>query len=796
MSTLHRRLLLVVMLVLGIATAFAQDTATIVVAPVSPTPAPVAPAPAEDETTQLEEIIVTASGRAQSVLKIPIAVTEVNGERLQSGTIRDARSLQMEIPSLNVTVSGSDYSGANIRMRGIGTGGSNAGFEGSVGIFVDGVFIPRPGLALGDLLDIDRIEVLRGPQGTLFGKNTSVGAISIFTKKPSDSGELDLTATYGNFNTRIARMIISGPVIDDVLGLRLAAQYNVADGFIENRTDGESYNNRKRYLVRAQALLKPSEFVSLRLLADKSERDERCCATPYTRNDPVAAGQIRQQGGTVFEPPSEDEVAFDAKTRSFVEDMGVSAELNWDLSWAQARGLLSYRESFASEPADGDKNDLDISYVPVNDSTAQPTSTELSLHSSNDWLDWLLGAYYSKEDIGFSQAILLGEDAGDFIAGTVVTPVVPVPGAGDAAEVLTGPALTALYAPGTGQTNTQAQQEGTSFSIFTHNIVQLPWDFEFTLGVRYLTETKEGGGFTESNSASCRLPVVPPTVTGVNPALGTTNALRVLCAATPYQTEYKDDRYTGTTALGKNFDGGSYLYGSYSTGFKAGGINLNPPSTGSGKFTFDPETVEAYELGLKIPFFDRRLQSRTAVFNMDFEDFQINSFDGFLFTVSNAAEVNSRGVETELTLTATDYLRLRGAATYAETTYGEATRDANLRGKQLTNAPKWVGQLGADFREQLPWWGMELTANVVARYQSEVNTGADLDPSKVQKEFTLINTRLGLNFPGDFEFALWGANVTDEFYNSVIFNAPSQRTSRVGSVGAPRTFGLDIRKKF
>lgn len=746
--------------------------------PVIPVDAPTPDVAAEP--TQLDEVVVTANRRTQNVLKVPVAVTEVDGSRLEAGTIRDMRSLQLEIPSLHVSVSGSDYSGANIRMRGIGTAGSNAGFEGSVGVFVDGVFVPRPGLALADLLDIDRIEVLRGPQGTLFGKNTSVGALNLYTKKPGELGELDVTATFGSFGSKIYRVIASTPMLlDQTVGFRIAAQTNEDDGFVDNIHDGFGYNNKDRYLVRGQALVNVTDDLSLRVIADRAHRDERCCASPYTRNGPGPSRQIRDQGGTVFEPPQPYTVAFDYFSKTLVDDEGVSAAFDWRFDAFELRGLWSSRESSAEEPADADKNDLDIVYVPFQNSSAKPMSAELSVHGVAGWLDWVAGGFYSKEEIGFEQSILLGEDAAEYIVGN----------AGSNGELGSGtePLTAEAYPAGSGQTLTRAFQSGDSWSVFTHNIIQLPADFELTLGLRYLEETKHGGGFSESNSPSCEAPAAPG-----SPA----NPLRVLCEAPPYEADYDDERITGTGALGYTFDGGTYVYGSYSSGFKAGGISLNPPSTTTGKYTFDPETVTAYEAGVKVPLFNHALQLRTALFKMDFEGFQLNTYDGTIFIVSNAGEVNSQGLELEGTLSGLPFTRLRGAYTFSDTVYGPGTTDAALRGKQLTNAPKHTGQMGVDFSHPFFWDGTDLVANVVGRYQSKVNTGADLNPAKEQKGFPLVNARLGLKMPADFEVSFWGANVTDQHYNIVIFNAPSQSGSFVGSVGTPRAFGIDLRKRF
>jgi outer membrane receptor protein involved in Fe transport len=736
--------------------------------------------PTDQAPTALDEVVVTATRRRQRINTVPVAVSEVSGSRLESGLIRDTRSLQMEVPSLNIAVSGSEIGGSTIRIRGIGTSGSNPGFESSVGVFVDGVYLPRPGLVLNDLVDVERIEVLRGPQGTLFGKNTSVGAINILTRAPSAVPEAELTATVGNLGTKIARGMVGGG-LGDAVQLRLAGQYNQQDGYVHNLSDGQDYNDRDRYLLRAQGVLKATDKLSLRLIGDYIHKDEHCCATPYTLYGDTAA-QIENQGGTVFDPVQDYTVAFDHETSSFVEEKGGALQASWDLDGMELRGQLSYREGDFAEKGDGDKNDLDLVRQPFTRGINRLETAELSLHGGNGWLDWLAGAFASKEKVDVSSSILFGEDTEEFLLGTLVDPTV--------AALLHDLAGPVIYAPDSGQTLTTANQDAESWSLFTHNVLQLGAGFDLTLGLRYLEESKEGGGETQSNSTSCN-----PTLQPVLAAAGL-SALRQLCAAPPYHAEFDDDRLTWTTALGKSFSGGRYTYLSYSSGFKAGGVNLSPPTTISGNYTFLPEEIESYELGFKLPFFGGKVNTRTAVFYMDLTNFQISAYDGTTFIVSNAADVQSQGVEFEGSVSLLENLKLRGGFTWADTTYGDGTADPNLRGKQLTNAPEWVGQLGADWQQPLPWDNTVLFANVVARYMDEVNTGADLNPAKVQEGYTVVNARLGVHLPFDFQVSLWGANLTDEAYHLVIFNAPAQTGSFNGSISYPRTYGLEVRKHF
>ncbi|MES2682152.1 MAG: TonB-dependent receptor [Pseudomonadota bacterium] len=771
--------------------------------PVTPLPATVAAAPIEK--VQLQEVVVSAARRKKSINKTAIAVTEVSGAALTAGVIRDTQSAQLVVPSLVVTVSGSESSGGVIRIRGIGTAGAgNAGLEGSVGVFVDGVYLPRAGLAFSDLVDIDRIEVLRGPQGTLFGKNTSAGAINILTRKPSFEPQAELTFTGGDYRSGIVRAIVSGPVLGDVLALRFAGQYNLRDGFIHNTFDGEDYNDRNRYSLRGQALYQPGDDLSLRLIGGYYKRDEMCCVAPYTFYGPTAA-QLRRQGGTVFDPPSFDTVSFDASRQSKITEANLSTHLDWDLGWADAKALLSYQRATTGEFGEVDSTDLDLLSSPFSNSRIGTATAETSLSGKAGRLDWVGGLFLSYEELDVANALLLGEDAGEFALANISNappaplsspvPEAPFPGepiffppspVPPSTVLPVGVAGPLLFPPRTGQTLNQSGQIGKNASLFTHNVIDLGRDIDLTLGLRYLFETKDGGGISESNSPSCTIPMGTP---GVPPAL------RILCGAPRYRVTFSDRRFTGTTGLSKSF-GPAFVYASYSSGFKSGGINLSPSTTNGGTLSFEPEKVQAYELGLKMPFFGKAVQTRTALFHSTFSDYQLNFFDGVSTVISNIGEVVSRGVEFETTVIASKSLRFNGGLTYADAFFAQSTQDANLRGRQVTNSPRWTSTLSASYKRALPWQGMSFSGNVAGRYQSAVNTSASLLPQARQAGYSVINARLGLGFRDDFDVALVGTNITDKVYQAIIFASIAQAGSFNGFPGPPRTIGLELRKRF
>ena len=756
----------------------------------------------------LGEIMVTATRRETSINRVPIAMSELSGENLDSSVVRDTQSLVLAAPSLNIAFSGSETN-ATIRIRGIGTGGSNGGFEGSVGIFMDGVYLQRPGLALADLVDIARVEVLRGPQGTLFGKNTTVGAIQLYTRKPSFTPEAELRATVGNFGARIYGGSITGPVIDDVLALRLSAQVNEREGAVINLHNGEFYNDRSRHVIRGQALYTPNEKMSLRLIMAQNRKDERCCVAPYTSYNPTTAQNIENHGGTVFDPPQGYVTAFDyTDTYSLAGEDSASSHFEWNFdNGLKLRHLLSYSDGSADDARDADFTDVDVSYQPEADLRTRTATTELTLQGTAGPLDWLGGVFMSDEAVGTASEIIFGEDAGTFLLGNFSPPVPP------GTPIL-------LYQPGSGLTAT-SDQTGRSASIFTHNVYRFGEHYELTGGLRYLLETKEGGGEVTTTVPACLLPEVPPGTlppsiefplidqAGLPSSLALNpNLLRQGCAVDPYRRDYKDKRLTGTAALARNFDSGLYLYGSYSKGFKSGGINLNPGSTIGGTFTFRPETIDNYEIGIRAPMFGGNLQTRATFFYMDLKDYQLNTFDGTVFTVSNAGQVQAKGIELENDIRVFPGIAVKANVVYTQAIYGEATEDPALRGKQLTNAPRLTGQLSTFYL--IPIGNFTIFGSLAARYQSEVNAGLDLDDGKAQEAYTLLNGRIGLRFPFEFEASLAVTNITDVYYNQIIFDSITKppllsgtipgTTTQPGSFngypGAPRTISLELRKRF
>ena len=325
------------------------------------------------------DIVITATRRNEALSNVPMAVSAVTSEALHNSGTTDIRQLTQLSPSLLVSSTSSEGGAAVARIRGVGTVGDNPGLESSVGVFIDGVYRSRTSTALTELGPVDRIEVLRGPQGTLFGRNTSAGLISIITARPRFTPEVDAQADFGNYNYFRLQDDVNEP-LSDTLAARIDGVYVKRDGFLKDVISGRRVNNRDRWLLRGQLLYQPSDALSFRLIADISRQHEECCAATFLpAHDAVAAGSgsfayqpstiagiERAMGGIINDDTFSRNVSITPGRdyRSNVKDGGVSGELVYNLGGAELTSITAYRWNEYLRGQDSDFNNLDILYRP------------------------------------------------------------------------------------------------------------------------------------------------------------------------------------------------------------------------------------------------------------------------------------------------------------------------------------------------------------------------------------------------------------------------------------------------
>ena len=435
MSMIRKSALLVSTGLVAIATpAFAQtavSTTDTDKQTAQPTPGATEGAATQDQSAEAQpidtgNIVITATRRNQALSDVPMAVSAVTAENLRNTGATDIRALNQVAPSLNVFSTSSEGGAARANIRGIGTVGDNPGLEASVGVFVDGVYRSRSGVALTELGPLDRIEVLRGPQGTLFGRNTSAGLISIITAKPRFTPEIEGEVTIGNYNLRRFQAGVTAP-LSDTVAARLDGVWMKRDGYLKDVVSGRRINDRDRWLLRGQLLFQPSDNLSVRLIGDYSKRDEECCGATYVNpvQDVTAAGPQpstiaaieRGLGGIINDDTFSRRIAISPGRdyASHVRDYGLSGEVTYDFGGAELTSITAYRFNKYTRGTDADYNNLDILYRADGGGSFNRFKTfseELRLQG-NAWdnkIDWLVGGYYANERLTVVDNLAYGND--------------------------------------------------------------------------------------------------------------------------------------------------------------------------------------------------------------------------------------------------------------------------------------------------------------------------------------------------------------------------------------------------
>ncbi|MEH3159868.1 MAG: TonB-dependent receptor [Sphingomonas taxi] len=557
-------------------TAYLLSTATIAIAapataqnnsaepssPVTQTTSTAAAGSVTQDEGQNTDIVVTAQGRAQALADVPVAISAVSAESLQNSGANDIRQLNQLAPSLLVSSTGSEANGS-ARIRGIGTVGDNPGLESSVAVFIDGVYRSRSGIGLTELGEIDRVEVLRGPQGTLGGRNSSAGLISIISKAPSFQGfSGGAEATYGNYDFYRVAGNLNLP-LSETIAARVDGVYVKRDGFYHDYTNNTDVNDRNRYFVRGQLLFEPSSDISFRLIGDYTHRDEKCCAATYVSRSvnpsigdlnelatlpttsavPSANGNnivnvIRDLGqplGLVNAAGYSREVSV-SPGRSFAgktKDWGVSGQLDWNFGSTKLTSITAYRDYNSDQGSDTDYSRVDILYRAANGDSARRFRTftqELRLNGSlfADKLDWLIGGFFADEKLRVLDNLRFGTQYGRFatcrlISGGGLAQFYSPGSAGCLSP--TGRAVLSGAVPGVaspfgaagativraidtldaindkGSTRDVYNQNSRNWALFTHNIFHVTSTVDLTLGARYTNERKKfDATFTNDNT--------------------------------------------------------------------------------------------------------------------------------------------------------------------------------------------------------------------------------------------------------------------------------------------------------
>jgi len=764
--------------------------------------APRDPAPADGAAAESTPILVTARLRAEDAQRVPGALSVVGGDLLDQSYTVNTQGLATLIPSLN-------YSSANPRntaftIRGLGSSvvavsQANDGLEPGVGFYVDQVYHARPATAAFDFADIAQVEELRGPQGTLFGKNTTAGAINITTRKPSFTPEGFAELSYGSFNFAQAKAWVSGP-ISDTLAFRLSGVSTRRDGVLDNVRTGIAANTLGTQAVRGQLLYQPDSTFSLRLIADFTNFDAYCCTQVYLRVGQSLRPASRQYGGPAglaaqfgYAPPSTN--PYDRKTDIDgplgvdTNEGGASAIADWTLGGHTLTSVSAWR--FWNWDAE---NDRDYTGLPIQRSQHIPSrqdqfSQELRLASDDARpLGYVVGLYGVHQRILGRPISIYGPAAAGWLIGpTTGANATPVP-----ANLLDG------YGQD-GRTDFRT----SSVAAFGEANWRIVPTLTATAGLRYTYEEKDGsyattvsGGPATSNSAliNARLSVLRPQ---------------------SYTAHDTDGSVSGRANLAWQIRPSVMAYASVARGFKSGGINMsglpldaqNQPVLATA--VVRPERNTSYEIGLKTEWWGRRITFNVDGYYTRVRNFQATVVDssqtvalrGYL---SNIPAVTVKGVEADLTVRPLAGLAARASLAYADGRYsdypagpcplelqGTATTACNLTGQRLASLPRLAVTGGVDYALPVGHDAALLHVDMAGR------SGFNGDPSLSRYTriagYTLTNASLGWRFGSGLELAVFARNLFDTHYIQNLTIQAGNSGLILGTPGDPRVIGGTIR---
>ena len=740
-------LLLGTILGLGLTTtAFAQATPDTATQPTDANQPTNATAPEEATSQSPGDIVVTAQKRSERLQDVPVAVSVVSGAALSAASRPSIETATQLVPSLNFLKSGTTLN-QTIFLRGVGTATFSIAGEPSVSTVVDGVVYARSGEAFTDLVDVDQLEVLRGPQGTLFGKNASAGVINITTKRPTARMGGSIEAGYFDEGEYRLRGTLNIPLSDQLLS-RVTTFYGKYDGNIRNISTGEDVNGYKRWGLRGQLLFQPTNS-SLRLLliGDYYKNNDDCCAEVIGTTSPTTAmaNGVNTLTGfvatnpvyTVLPTPLGDEtrqVAQNLVTRTKERGWGVSVQADLDVGADTLTSITAYRDWNNTEVRDGDF--LPRAYVgfpQLHDRGPQQSNTfsqEVRLTSpGQQFFTYVLGAYISRAE---AERIFNRQDVVCTAATGAPTGVL-IPCGSTNANPSTFPAGTADF--------------GSVFknaALFGQGVINVSDTFRVVGGLRYTRDklsvfhSRVSTGLGTANNANTGFVTVPAAAPGIQPNFdqGVFDRTQTLLAAipagltggalqtavnaaiaqgllgtngTPFRARTSSDNLSGKAALQYDLSRDIMAYVSYTRGYKGPAFNVFFNLNATGTNVIEPETVNSYEAGLKNSLLDGRLVVNIAAFSARYKNFQANNPDSVAGVVvtrfTNAGTVSTKGVELDVYFQPVRDLTFSGGVAYTDAQVvesrlppGAALSQIVPKGTPLGYAPKWKGSLSADYR--------------------------------------------------------------------------------------------------
>nr|WP_259741207.1 TonB-dependent receptor [Pseudomonas fluorescens] len=729
----------------------------------------------------LQAVTVEARRRSEDAQQVPTAMSVLGAQTLEEQRLYRLQDLQQAMPSVNVAFMHARQS--SLSIRGLGNNPASDGLEGSAGIYLDNVYLGRPGMAVFDLLDVEQIELLRGPQGTLFGKNTTAGVLNITTRRPSFTPQGSLSTSVGEDGYTQTQASFSGPLNDTLAG-RIAAYRTRENGYVENDFDGHTLGGGVRQGARGQLLFQPNEDFNLRWLADYHEEDSSAGTRSLFSTGPTINGVNRYEqraaavGATLAKGRH---VNLDADQSVKVFQGGTSLEANWNLPGDYTLTSISVYRWWDFTPRNDDELNVDVMHNVGQSARDKQYSQEIRLASPiGERFDYVLGAYYFRQEM----------------RNTVFTDYGPL------ADTWNGTpqgALNNVTSVGHGEVDTD------SFATFAQGTWHLTPRLDFSLGLRGTYERKLA-------EVTRNAPVGGATVSG---AAAVARAGRIGAYDSGDLSLYSFSP-SALASLAWHVNDQVLAYASLSHGEKSGGVNLSVASAsvaGADSLLIGSERANDAELGIKTTLLDQRLLLNANLFWTEVHGYQTNAYDDVNLTsyLTNAGSVRSRGLEVDstwrplrgLTLNLNGswndvrYLSYEDAPCPAEIALRPgAPASCDLSGHAVVGASKWIFNSSASYQ-----WNLDdgLQPYVNGNYAWRSHAVGTVDDSREAQlpGYGLVNLSTGVRGDwgrGQWDVSLWLKNAFDKTYYTTLWNSPNG--AYTGVLGTPRTLGMTARYDF
>lgn len=728
----------------------------------------------------IEVIMVTSQKRYQRLIDVPTSIAVVTSDLIDKSASQHLGQLADLVPNLDME----DINSFNnkVSIRGVGSHSRNISFDTRVGVYLDGVYLGQsPGLNQ-ELVDIERIEVLRGPQGSLFGKNTVAGAINISTLRPSDELKGKVKVRAGNYNAKQISGYINVPIVDDMF-LKVSGNSLQRDGFVDNTHPDATgdVGNKDNQSYRAQLLAENFENLSLMLTLDGSKADETPLFGEHI-TDTFGIGLV-EAGGAEIRTTYNDFIPTESRDTS-----GASLEAIFEFSdGSSIKSITAQRDVELNFLMDLDYSSLNLFSLRYTDEYDQFTQEFQYTSNLGGNFEYILGLYYYQQDSYTNRSSIPGNRDTVITVSNNILLASTLAAAG--LSTFEGTPFETLYP--LGENNHQGTVDTESYAIFTNMTYNFTDDWQLSLGMRWGQETKAVDWYTD----------------------GTNSGLLNLATAKLID-EQSDSDFLPSIALNYNYNENNVFYARIATGSKSGGYNLDFITTEQLEaIKFEKESSTNFELGVKGYNEDRSLSYSVSLFNTSFDDYQQSQFIDLgdsrtIIAIANAAEVNTSGIEFELSASINDNFSIGLAGSYLDATFdkfenGGTANDPDVSGKRLPESSKYQGVLMLDYTDSFgaegQWFAHADISYTGDQYTTPNNveeqaliTGSVVDfgylPSRVS-----ININLGLQFE-DWTASIWSRNLADS--DEIVYS----RRQFLGGIdqawNAPRTYGIDVTYSF